>query len=136
MADDDPPAERTREEADEAAAPSPSPKKHKRARRVVSPIETEPSRFVQVQTSRPADGTIRKLVLGAAGCAIVGIALVGTQTSTPGVVLVVSGVLGLIAAIHRFGRLGPDAGPFAKPRKSRAADPGDRGRSHPATDDD
>lgn len=56
---------------------------------------------------------MRALVVLAAALGAGGIAIVGTRDSMLGEVMVVGGMLGLIAAIHMFGRLGPDEAPSA-----------------------
>lgn len=70
--------------------------------------------------------SIRTWLLGAAALAVVGIALVGTSTSTPGVVLVIVGVVGLVAGIHRFGRLGPETGAILSRRVRARQEAGDQ----------
>ena len=55
-----------------------------------------------------SEARIRKIIGGAAAAALAGIALVGTGPSILGMALLTAGVVGLIAGIHSFGRLGPD----------------------------
>jgi hypothetical protein len=55
----------------------------------------------------------RAFAIGAAST-LVGIALVGVDSSDVGMVLCVAGVLAMIYAIHTFGRLGPESTPGLK----------------------
>ena len=50
--------------------------------------------------------SLRWPLLGAASAAVLGLALVGTGPSEAGMWVCVAGGVGLIAAIHRLGRLG------------------------------
>lgn len=107
----------------EGRAPSPSPAKKKRKRK---PLAKEPARRgarddvdgeepdraapdpAELARGARAERGIRLQLMLAAAAAIVGIALVGTGPSLPGMALVIAGVLGLVVGIHRFGRLGPE----------------------------
>jgi len=62
------------------------------------------------------------LIKGAAICAAVGIGSSLTESADYGKWLTVAGVLLLIAGLHRFGRMGPDAAivfELAPPRKKK-----------------
>lgn len=54
----------------------------------------------------PRAGSQRWPLLSAAAASVVGLALVGTGPSEAGMWLAIAGGVGLIASIHRLGRLG------------------------------
>jgi hypothetical protein len=67
---------------------------------------------------RNPEQNYRALLGGAAAATAAGIALSAGGWATLGSVITVAGVLGMVAGLHRFGRLGPD--PEARiPRRRR-----------------
>lgn len=95
-----------------ATAPRDRAKQRARARRRV---ERRPRRerapvdpTLAPKARRRRELTVRALVILACASAVAGIAIVGTRESLLGEILVIAGMLGLIAGIHTFGRLGPD----------------------------
>jgi hypothetical protein len=56
----------------------------------------------------PGEEKARKMLLGGAGLLVLGLALVGVGQGTMGSVPVLAGLVTTIAAIHVYGRLGPD----------------------------
>ncbi len=99
-------------EVDEAAKPSREGARERRAKSRRR-AERKPQRVAIDVTAAPKarkkrELTVRATVVIAAALGAAGIAIVGTRESVLGEVMVVGGMLGLIAAIHMFGRLGPD----------------------------
>jgi hypothetical protein len=76
-------------------------------RRVASPASLPPGGRRDVDEERRARGPRRALLAGSS-LLLVGLAMVGVDSSTEGAALTLLGILILIYGIHRFGRLGPD----------------------------
>jgi hypothetical protein len=73
------------------------------------------------QAAREKDAfNLQRLLAVAATVVAIGIYLVGTRESEPGMVLVLVSLAGLMACIHRYGRLGEDGVAPAKRRRRKA----------------
>ncbi len=101
--------DRDREDADEPR-PASEGRAESAARRRPRKRKSKARKLVPTEPARSPEPSIRAMLVGAAAAALVGVALVGTGPSLPGMILVVAGVAGLVVSIHRYGRLGPDAG--------------------------
>lgn len=92
-----------------SAAPSKKTKRRRKKRR--APVDATPA----VRTKDAFH--LQRLLAVASTVTALGMYLVGTRESVPGMALVLAGLVGLMFCIHRYGRLGEEG---AAKRRRRA----------------
>lgn len=99
MSDDEevrPRPRRARTKRDEATAPA-----------RVAPVRAALASVAVVAAPPPSEAAVRRPLVASSVAAAVGLAIVGTSTHALGPWILSAGVIGLVASIHRLGRLGP-----------------------------